>query len=78
MQYEFSIGAFFLGILILGAGIAFARYHRVIADSFGAGVMSYQRYQLAALITCGVGILVTLNLHIYLLVSLLRIIFPSL
>ena len=78
MQYEFSLGAFFLGILILAAGIVFARYYQVIADNLGSGVMSYDRFRLAALITCGVGILVTLNLHTYILMSLLRIIFPGL
>ena len=63
MQYEFSFSSFFIGLLILAAGGAFVAFHQVIADNFGGGVGSYERYKLWGLIACGVGIVVMLNLH---------------
>ena len=63
MTYEFSIGSFFVGLLILVAGVAFVRWHQVIADNLSSGVSSYDRYKLYAFITCGVGLVVMLNLH---------------
>lgn len=63
MEYEFSFGAFFVGLLILAAGVAFVRYYRVIADNFGSGVASYEHYRLYAFITCGLGLVVMVNLH---------------
>jgi len=63
MTYEFSIGSFFIGLLILAVGAAFTRWHQTIADNLGGGVSSYDRYKLWAFITCGLGVLVMLNLH---------------
>ena len=63
MNYEISVGALFFGLLIVIAGALFLRFHQWIADNFGGGVGSYERYKLYALITCGVGLLVALNLH---------------
>ena len=78
MQYEFTLGAFSLGILILAAGVVFVRYYQVIADNLGSGVMSYDRFKLAALITCGIGLIVALNLHVFILVNLLKAFIPAL
>ena len=75
MTYEFSIGWFFAGLLILAVGIAFVKWHRVIADNFGGGVGSYERYKLWALITCGVGLIVMVNLHTFLLTWFFGLIF---
>jgi len=77
MQYHFSIGAFFVGLLIVGAGVAFVKWYQPIANSMGGGVSSYGRYQMWAFITCGVGFLVMTNLHTFLLVNLLRTVFPG-
>lgn len=77
MQYEFSIGAFFAGLLILAAGAAFLKWHQVIADNLGSGVSSYDRYKMWALIACGVGLLVMVNLHVFILGNLLKSIFPA-
>lgn len=77
MSYEFSFGSFFIGVLILLAGAAFVRWHRQIADNMGSGVVSYERFKLWAFITCGVGLLVMLNLHILILGWLFSLIFPS-
>jgi uncharacterized membrane protein YidH (DUF202 family) len=77
MTYEFSFASFFIGLLILVAGAAFVRWHRVIADNMGSGVVSYERYKLWAFITCGVGLVVMLNLHIVLLGWFFSMLFPG-
>ena len=74
MSYEFSFGAFFVGFLILAAGVLFVRYYQWVADNFGSGVSSYDRYKLWALITCGAGFFIMLNLHTPLLEWLVRLI----
>ena len=67
MEYELSFGAFFIGLLILIAGVVFVRFHQWIADNFGSGVASYERYKLYAFITCALGLVVMVNLHTMLL-----------
>ena len=76
-MYEFSIGWFFMGFLILAAGIAFVRYYQWVADNFGGGVGSYERYKFAAFITCGVGLLVMTNIHTLILTAVVQAIFPQ-
>ncbi|MEI6228606.1 MAG: hypothetical protein WCP11_01100 [Candidatus Saccharibacteria bacterium] len=75
MEYEFSIGSFFIGMLIMGAGAALVIFYRQIADNFGSGASSYERFKLVGLITCGVGFLVCLNLHWFILGNLLGMFF---
>ena len=77
MQYHFSIGWFFIGLLILAAGVAFVKWYQPIANSLGGGVGSFERYKLWALITCGVGFIVMLNLHTFILLNLLKTVFPG-
>jgi hypothetical protein len=67
MQYEFSVGSFFVGLVILALGVLFVRFYQKIADNFGGGVVSYERYKLWAFIACGLGVIVMLNLHAMLL-----------
>jgi len=62
-MYKFSFLWFFVGILVVLAGIAFMRFYKQIADNMGSGVASYNRYKLIALITCCVGFLMMFNLH---------------
>ena len=75
-MYEFSLGSFFLGFAILIAGVAFVRWHQQIADNFGSGVSSYDRYKLWAFITCGVGLIVMVNLHTFILTLIFTKFFP--
>jgi hypothetical protein len=77
MQYEFSIGSFFLGLVILIVGAAFVRWYQVIADNLGSGVASYDRFKLWAFITCGVGFIVMLNLHTLILGWFVSLLFPG-
>ena len=74
MEYTFDWGAFFLGILILAASGALVIYYRPIADNFGSGAASYDRYRIWGLIGCGLGLVVMLNLHTF----LLTLFFPQL
>jgi hypothetical protein len=76
MQYEFSLGSFFIGFLILLAGVAFVRWHQWVANNFGSGVASYDRYKLYALLTCILGLIVMINLHAVVLQSIVNLIFP--
>ena len=77
MQYEFSVGSFFFGILIVAIGVAFMRWHQVIADNLGSGVSSYDKFKLWALITCIIGFAVTINLHVFILGNLLQLVFHT-
>ena len=78
MNYEFSVGSFFLGLMIVVAGVIFMRFHQWIADNFGGGLGSYDKYKLYALITCIIGFLVMTNLHILILRWSLGFVFPGL
>jgi hypothetical protein len=75
-MYQFDLGSFFLGLLILAAGVAFVRWYQQVADNFGGGVSSYDRYKLWAFITCGVGLIVMVNLHTFLLTWFFNTLFP--
>ena len=77
MSYEFSFGSFFIGLLILAAGTAFVKWHQQIADNLGSGVASYDRFRLWALIACGLGFLVMLNLHTFILGWFFSLLFPG-
>ena len=77
-MYEFSTGWFFMGLLILAIGIAFVRYYQWVADNFGGGAGSYERYKLFAFITCALGFIVMINLHTLILTSLVQALFPQL
>ena len=68
MTYETSLGSFFIGLVILVVGVLFVRFHQWIADNFGSGVASYERYKLYAFLACGLGFIVMLNLHAMLLI----------
>jgi len=76
MDYEFSLASFFIGLLILAAGVAFVRYYQWVADNFGSGVGSYERYKLYAFLTCGLGLIVSINLHTIVLRTIFNAIFP--
>ena len=78
MEYEFSSGAFFFGILILIAGILLVRFHQWIGDNFAGGLGSYERIKLFGVLACLLGLIVMVNLHTLLLGALVRMIFPSL
>lgn len=67
MEYEFSTAWFVVGLLVTIAGGLFMKYHMWVADNFGGGMGSYDRYKLAALITVIVGLVFMVNIHTVLL-----------
>ena len=75
MGYEFSWSAFTIGFMILVAGVVLLRFYQPIADNLASGVASYERFKLAGLIACLLGLVVMLNLHDIILTSVLGPIF---
>ena len=78
MEYHFNIAWFVVGFLIACAGGVFMRYHQWIADNFGGGLGSYDRYKLAALIMTVFGLLSMTNLPFFLLGLILQHLFGGL
>ena len=74
-MYEFSLGAFFFGLLILAAGAIMTVFHQKLADNLASGVSSYDRFKLWGLIICGVGIVIMTGLHTIILNWLLGSLF---
>ena len=62
-MYEFSFGAFILGIIIIIASGVLVLFHQKFADNLGSGVSSYERFKLAGLIGCGIGFMIMTSLH---------------
>jgi hypothetical protein len=52
-----------VGLLIMACGTALVLWYRPVADNFGGGVGSYERYRLWGLLAVIGGFLVTINLH---------------
>ncbi|MFV0485119.1 MAG: hypothetical protein ACK5MU_02755 [Candidatus Saccharimonadales bacterium] len=67
ISWEFSIGWFMLGLLILIAGGLVVVFYRQISENLASGVSSYDKVKLFGLIGCGVGLLIMMNLHTLLL-----------
>ncbi len=63
MEYKFNTAWFVAGMLIVIIGALFMKYHQWVADNFGGGVGSYDRYKLAALIMIVLGLISSVNLH---------------
>ena len=76
--YQFSIGSFFGGLIILVAGTLIVVFHRQIADNFAGGLSSYDKTKLWGLVTCGVGLMIMLSLHTIPLNWLFRSLFGGL
>lgn len=77
MTYEFSWLSFFIGIIILLCGGALVLWYRQIADNFGGGAGSYEKYRLYGLIACGLGFVVMLNLHTIILTAIFSMLFGN-
>lgn len=75
IDWDFSIGWFFLGVLILVAGAAIVVFYRQISENFAHGVSSYDKVKLAGVIIAGIGLLVMANLHTLILNAFVNLIF---
>jgi len=77
MEYNFTVGALAVGLLILAAGGTLVIFYRQIADNMASGVSSYDRVKLFGLIAMGVGLIIATSLHTLILSGLVSIIFPN-
>ena len=77
MEYTFSWSWFFIGILVFLASAALVVWYRPIADNFGSGVGSYDRFRMWGLIGCGIGFIMMLNLHTVILRLIFSQFFPG-
>lgn len=75
MEYSFSGFWFFIGIMVIVAGACLVRFYKEAADGIGRGVMDYERFKLAGVIACGAGILISLNIHMFVIGFLVQLIF---
>ncbi|MCL2451814.1 hypothetical protein FWD20_02990 [Candidatus Saccharibacteria bacterium] len=74
-MYQFSFLWFFVGLAVIGLGVAFMRFYKEVADNMGSGAASYDRYKIAALCVSGVGILMMFNLHNLIIAFIANLIF---
>ena len=75
MEYEFSLGWLFGGIAIVIAGALIVIFYKQIADNLANGVSSYDRVKLFGIIAIIVGLIITANLHTFLLGLLVNLLF---
>ena len=76
MDWNFSIGWFLIGTLILAAGAAMVVFHRQITDNFlTTGVSGYDKVKFWGIITCVLGLIIMTNLHTVILTALVNIVF---
>ena len=75
MEYEFSLGWMFGGLLVALAGGLIVIFYKQIADNLANGVSSYDRVKLFGIITAVVGLLITANLHTFILKLLVNLLF---
>ena len=67
MDFTFDFGWMIGGLVIAAAGGAIVFFHRQIAENLANGVSSYDKVKLFGVITIVVGLLVTMNLHTWIL-----------
>ncbi len=74
MDFEFSIGWMFAGLVIAVAGGLIVVFYRQISDHLVNRVSSYERVKLFGVITILVGLAVTANLHTLILTFLVNLV----
>ena len=75
MDFTFSFGWMVGGLFIALAGGLIVVFYRQIAHNLANGVSSYDRVKLFGIITIIIGLLVTANLHIFILNLLVNLLF---
>ena len=75
MDFEYSIGWMFGGLAIALAGGLIVIFYKQIADNLANGVSSYDHVKLFGVITTVVGLLITANLHTFLLSLITNLLF---
>ncbi len=75
MDFTFSFGWMAAGLVIALAGGLIVVFYRQIADNLANGVSSYDHVKLFGVITLIVGLLITANLHTFILALLVKLMF---
>ena len=75
MNFEYSFGWMVGGLLIALAGGLIVIFYKQIADNLASGVSSYDKVKLFGVITVVVGLLITANLHTFLLGLIVNLMF---
>ena len=75
MDFTFDFGWMFGGLGIALAGGLIVVFYKQIADNLANGVSSYGHVKLFGVITVIVGLLITANLHIFLLQLIVKLLF---
>ena len=74
MDFTFSFTWMAIGLVIAAAGGAIVYFYRQIAEGLANGVSSYDHVKLFGVVTVIVGLLVTANLHVFVLTLLVSFI----
>ena len=75
MDFTFSFGWMAAGLVIALAGGLIVIFYRQIAENLANGVSSYDHVKLFGIITLIVGLLITANLHTFILALLVKLMF---
>ena len=75
MDYEFSIGWMFGGLVVALAGSLIVIFYKQIADGLAGGVSSYEKVKLFGIVTIILGLLITSNLLPAILAWLVQLMF---
>ena len=75
LDFTFSFGWMIAGIVIAAAGGAVVFFYRPIAENLANGVSSYEHVKLFGIIMTVVGLLVTANLHTFVLALIVHLMF---
>jgi hypothetical protein len=73
--YQFSLLWFIVGIVVLALGGVITLFYNKFADA--SGFSNYSRWRIAGLVICGLGIILMLNLHTYLILLLVQTVITS-
>ena len=74
MDFTFDFGWMIGGLLIAAAGGAIVIFYQQIAENLANGVSSYEHVKLFGIITIVVGLIITANLHTFILTLLVNLI----
>ena len=75
MDYEFSIGWMFGGLVVALAGGLIVIFYKQIVDGLAGGVSSYEKVKLFGIIAIVLGLLITSNLLPAILTWLVQLMF---
>ena len=65
VEYTFDIPSIIIGLVIIAIGAVIVKYYNKIADTTGFG--NYSRWQLTGFVTIGIGFLIMLSVHLFIL-----------